>query len=261
MIVNAHSAQRNRCTRWLLLSLVSLLSLALTSACVTDDARKASEARRELGVTYMTEGNTEAALRELVQAKKLNPRDAKIRHALGMAFFAKEVPKKAEEELKAAIRLDPGLSEARLNLSSLYLDQQRFEEAIVQLKLVTEDYLYRQPARAWNNLGWAYYKTGKRQEALRAYQKALQIAPQFCQALHNASLLQTENQGLDSALNFAQRAVQNCPQDLRFRLQLGQVQAQLKRVADARTTLQEVAEKDPNGALGAEAKKALRALP
>lgn len=240
---------------------LGLGALVLLTACVTEEALKTSSAHRELGLTYMNEGNNEAALRELVKAKKLTPRDATVRHALGMAFFAKDVPRKAEEELKAAIRLDPALSEARLNLASLYLEQERYPLAIEQLQRVTEDYLYRSPARAWNNLGWAYYKYGKPTDALKAYQKSLQLAPQFCQALHNFAVLQAETQVLESALTLAQRAVQNCPQDLRYRLQLGQVQAELKRVADARTTLQEVAEKDPNGMLGAEAKKALRTLP
>lgn len=236
------------------------LVLMLGIGCVSATDVKTSGALRDLGVSYLNEGNNEAALRELIKARELNPKDARIHHELGLAFFAKGLEKKAEQEMLSAIKLDPTLSEARLNLSSLYISQERYGDAVAQLKVVTDDYLYRSPARAWNNLGWAYYKMSRIEEALAAYQKALQIAPSFCQALHNVALVHIDRKNMESAAIFAEKAVQSCPDDLRFRLHLGVVQGALQRLEEAQANLQLVVDKDPGGTLGAQAKDALKGL-
>lgn len=242
------------------LGLGLVIGLGLQTGCVSKQDIKTSSALRELGLSYLNEGNSEGALAELLKARDLNPKDARIHHELGLAFFAKGLEKQAETEMLKAIKLDPKLSEARLNLASLYMAQERYSEAVDQLKVVTEDYLYRSPARAWNNLGWAYHQLGRKPEAARAYQRALQIAPNFCQALHNVALLQKEEEKVEAAAVYAERAVQSCPDDLRFRYQLGTIQATLKKVAEAQANLQLVADKDPVGELGAQARAALQAL-
>lgn len=245
--------------RWWFLA-VPIVLLLSSGACVSTEDIKTANAYRDLGVSYLNEGNNEAALRELLRAKELNPRDARIRHEVALAFFAKGLTEKAEVEFLAAIRLDPKLSEARLNLGSMYLSQERYQEAVVQLKLVTEDYLYRSPARAWNNLGWSYYRLGRLPEAMGAYQQALRIAPNFCQALHNVALVHTDRKELENAMVFSEKAVQTCPDDPRFRLQLAMTQVALKRIDDATTNLQRVVEKDPVGSVGAQAREALRTV-
>lgn len=259
MQTSTWSRARRWCGGWVRVALPLALLLS-SGACVSTEDIKTANAYRDLGISYLNEGNNEAALRELLRAKELNPRDPRIRHEVALAFFAKGLTAKAELEFKAALKLDPKLSEARLNLASMYLSLERYEEAVVQLKLVTEDYLYRSPARAWNNLGWTYYKLGRFPEAMGAYQQALRIAPNFCQALHNVALVHSDRKELENAVAFSERAVQTCPEDLRFRFQLAMTQAALKRMDDATTNLQLVVEKDPVGSLGAQAREALRTV-
>lgn len=241
-------------------ALALMVGLGVQTGCVSKQDIKTADALRELGLSYLNEGNNEGALAELIKARDLNPKDARIHHELGLAFFAKGLDKQAETEMLKAIKLDPKLSECRLNLASLYMATERHSEAVDQLKLVTEDYLYRSPARAWNNLGWAYQQLGRNTEAARAYQKALQIAPNFCQALHNASILERQAEKVENAAIFAERAVNSCPEDLRFRYQLGTLQASLKKVNEAQANFQLVADKDPTGELGAQARAALKSL-
>ena len=43
-----------------------------------------STAKREIGEAYMRQGNYTAALRELMEAERLNPRDPLVHDALGL---------------------------------------------------------------------------------------------------------------------------------------------------------------------------------
>jgi tetratricopeptide (TPR) repeat protein len=238
---------------------VVILAVGLTGCVSAEKARKA-DALRNLGLSYLNEGNLESALKQLLDAKKLNPRDARIRHELGLAFFAKDLMPQAEKEFLAAIRLDPKLTEARLNLGTLYIAQERYPEAITYLEQVTQDFLYRSPARAYNNLGWAYYKMGQEEKALNEYQRALKVAPLFCQALYNAALIYEGRKDLENAVQYLERAVNACPDDLRFRLKLGLVQLKLERRDEAVKSLEMVVKGDPTGGLGAEAREVMRSL-
>ncbi len=238
------------------LSIVALVA----SGCVSVEEARQADALRELGTSYLNEGSTEDALRELENAKDLNPRDAGIRHALGMAFFAKELFDKAEKELLAAIRMDPDLTEARLNLASLYIAEQRYEEALTYLQQVVDDYRYRSPARAYNNMGYVYLQMKRYDEAVAALKQALRIAPRFCQAQYNLSLVYEAMDRLDDAGRHREQAVSLCPDDHKYRLALATLQVRLHRRGEAMENFKRVLEADPNGELGAAAREQLEAL-
>ncbi len=239
---------------------MGLLVGLLASACVTVEEARQADALCELGVSYLNEGSTEDALRELEHAKELNPRDADIRHALGMAFFAKELPEPAEKELLAAIRLNPDLTEARLNLASLYIATGRYEDALTYLQQVIDDYRYRSPARAYNNMGYVYYRLERYDEAVGALKQALRIAPRFCQAHYNLSLVYEAQSALEDAARHLEEAVSLCPDDLRYRLTLASLQVRLNRPGEAMENFEWIVRADPNGEMGAAARKELEAL-
>jgi len=128
------------------------------------------------------------------------------------------------------------------------------------LEQVTQDYLYRKPSRAFNNLGWAYHKIGKRKEALEAYEKALRTDPQFCQVLFNVAVIHEEQEDLSRAANYLERAVTHCPAEIRYRFKLGVTLARLDRDDEALQNLEKVVTTDPSGALGIEAREYIRNL-
>ncbi len=234
--------------------------LVIGAGCVTVEEARQADALCELGTSYLNEGSTEDAIRELERAKSLNPRDADIRHALGMAFFAKELFPKAEKELLAAIRLDPDLTEAKLNLAALYIAMERYEEALEYLQQVVADYRYRSPARAYNNMGYVYLQLGRYDQAEEALRQALRIAPRFCQAQYNLSLVYEAENRLEDARRHREEAVSLCPDDLRYRLALGMLQVRLDRRVEAIDNFKRVVEADPTGEMGDAAREQLEAL-
>ncbi len=91
-----------------------------------------------------------------------------------------------------ALRLDPACSNASINLSVIFMDANRFEEAITLLEkghnLDPENQLLRKNlVAAYINLGYNYAQAGKQQEAIPLYEKALNVDPVNSIAVGNIS--------------------------------------------------------------------------
>jgi len=72
-------------------------------------------------------------------AAKLQPKNVSIRYNLGIHYQTKiKDYKKAEEWYRAALELDHDLCEARVNLGTLYILQNRQEDAIKELNLAAK---------------------------------------------------------------------------------------------------------------------------
>lgn len=230
------------------------------TACVTVQDQRQASALKDLGTSYLMEGNTPLAIKTLLQARELNPRDARIHHELGLAYFARGLGVEAEACFKRALELDPTLTEARLNLAGLYISVERYADAIPLLEQTVADPTYKAPDRAYNNLGWCYYQMGRRNDAERAYNQALQLSPRFCHAWYNKGLLYDEDGNMAETFNIWSRAVQYCPDDPSYSLSFGILLMRLNRMEEARTYFQRVAAADPDGGLGQKAREYLQVL-
>jgi protein O-mannosyl-transferase len=73
----------------------------------------------ETGKVLLAQGNAAAALHEFGRALALNPRDAQNYNNRGVALQLLGLPDAARQDYLRALALDPGLTEARRNLSRL----------------------------------------------------------------------------------------------------------------------------------------------
>ncbi len=153
--------------------LVGVLLTALTATgCATsgpnaeeESARRRANSHFNLAADHSDNGRIELAMRELLAAKRLDPKNAKIQHALGIAYLRKGKVPEAEAHLNTAIELAPGYHEARYNLSTLYLNQGRYEECVTHSQILFDDPTFSSPWRALTNWGWSAYKLGDRAQA------------------------------------------------------------------------------------------------
>jgi type IV pilus assembly protein PilF len=145
-----------------------LLALLLfVSACALGEAsKKKASYHYQMGMSYLTENNITNALVELTEAEKLNPDDPDLQFNLGRAYFLKDRLDVAEQKFLRAIALKPEFPEARFNLGRVYLQMKRWDDAIFQFKLVTEDIFYQNQEAAAINLGIAYLNKGDYPKAL-----------------------------------------------------------------------------------------------
>ncbi len=138
-----------------------------------------SRARFDLGLSYLKERQTIQALREFIEAEKLNPDDPEIQNTLAMTYFEKKVYDKAEEHLRKALIADPKYSEAWNNLGTVYRHMGQPDEAVNCYEKALEDVLYVTPERALFNLGMIYFERGLYTKALEYFVQAYEANKLF----------------------------------------------------------------------------------
>ncbi len=224
-----------------------LLLPLLLAACLTPRAIKESEGHRTLALTYIQEGNTPAAISSAKLATENNPWDREAWQTLGLAYFAAEIHDAAEKAFLKSVKLDPEFSQVRVNLGSLYLSTERWEEAIEHLEVAAGDPEYRQPVRALHNLGWAWFNRGDNAKAREYYVRVLKRFPLFCPAHLNLGLVEEAEGKVEEALA-RYRAAWDCdPRDLKALLNLGIAEGRLDLISDACEHLGQVRDADPVG--------------
>jgi tetratricopeptide (TPR) repeat protein len=84
---------------------------------------------------------------------------------------------KAEEELRAAIRIDEDFSEAHTYLGQIFSSQNRWDEAIKSYRQALSNPLYATPDLARFHLGRALAQQGNFQASLEALEDAVGVSP------------------------------------------------------------------------------------
>jgi Flp pilus assembly protein TadD len=138
-----------------------------------------------------TRGDAGGARRRFERAVRLR-RDFAEGHAnLGEALLSLEEPAAAEAELRAALKIDPDLADARQNLGRTLLKRglQRREESPALFAAARREYLHlleAEPDRpaAHHDLAFMDYTEGRYERAEREYRRAAELAPTSYEALH-----------------------------------------------------------------------------
>lgn len=163
--------------------LLILLAVTFSSGCVPtlSDSNKASY-HFQMGESHLRENNITAALIELTEAEKIAPDDPALLNFLGLVYFRKGRYEIAEQKYLRALQIKPQFSEARNYLAVNYMEMKRWDDAISQLKLVTDDLFYQNQESAQINLGLAFLGKGDNQRALDVLRNAVILYPQSPQA-------------------------------------------------------------------------------
>jgi len=88
-----------------------------------------SNAEVKKGMAALDSGDVAGARTAFEAAVAKNPQDPQAHFYLGITLNQQKDDKGAERELKEALRIMPDLDEASSNLSALYLDQQKWDQA------------------------------------------------------------------------------------------------------------------------------------
>ncbi len=179
---------------------------------------------------------------------------------------------------REALRLEPRLDEARINLATILAHQGRLDDAAAELEAVLpgarnpvdvrmrlgnvhalagdldaalEQYravLEQQPdhVMARSNLGQLLVRKGRRAEGMTAYREALARDPAFVAARFNLAIALAADGSLDEARQELERTLQHAPEFSAARLQLALVLDQQGRRADARAEVERVLAARPN---------------
>ncbi len=206
-----------------------------------------SRAQADLGRAYLHEGNPEGAVEVLEKAVKLDPGNWTAWNHLGMAYMEKNRPEQAERALKKSIKLSNGKAEPLLNYGLVLFAQGKAQEAVLQYRLALEDITYRKSALILNNLGYALFSLQRYDEALSALRRAVDRAPNLCQARFNMGLVLRAMDRPDEALASFEQVILMCPDAIMGAyLNAGDLLMQTGHSARALEYLGKVIEKAPD---------------
>lgn len=257
--------------------LVVLVSGGLTNqGCgngVSGEETMRSRSEFDLGVGLMNEGSTAGAFEHLLRSVQLDPDNAEAHNVLGVLFTARHDYTKAEEHLRAAIHAAsahaedqrPSLSaELHNNFGVLYMEQERWDDAIRELRLAANDLLYTTPYLAWANLGWSLHKKGDEHGALSALTHSVELQHDFCLGylrLGTVYLSTGQPQDAENALTHVVEVPNTTCNHLQDAWQLrGEARARLGERDDAGTDFERCVELGPDTDAGRTCRRLLDAM-
>lgn len=108
----------------------------------------------------------------------------------GMSYAQSKTWKDSETLWLQALKVNPNCAVAHSNLAAEYIDTGRPQEAIAHAQAaIAKPGRYLELYRSHNNLGTAYSRLNRNEEAIPCYTKALEINPKFNEARLNRAIV------------------------------------------------------------------------
>ena len=243
-------------TNRFVLSLGLFLIFCIASCAANIEVRKKQgEASRNLGEAYMQQGDFSSALRELLKAEKIYPKDPLLQNDFGLAYMAKDRLDLAVKHFKNAVKLKPDYTPARNNLGTAYLAKKEWDVAIACFKEIVDDILYATPHFPLTNLGWAYYNKHEYKVAEKYYLDALKLEPNFIIALRGLGQTYIAMERAADAVAILEKAVKNYPRSAESYFYLAKAYSLSGEYKKAVSAYNKVIELAPESFLAGEAQK------
>jgi type IV pilus biogenesis/stability protein PilW len=186
--------------------LVSLLLALAACATTSKTDRERAMLHFQIGTGYLSGGQYPLAMKELLQAEQLDPKNPLILNNLGLAYYVRGKLKPAEEKFRAAVHEEPKFSEAKNNLGRVLIDLNRSSEALRVLREAEADLTYQFPEKTLSNIGMAYFTGGDYKKAEEYLARSLVIrrhcttADYYGRTLLEMKRLQQSAKALDQAI-------------------------------------------------------------
>jgi Tfp pilus assembly protein PilF len=134
-----------------------------------DTSNGSAREHLETGRAYLLEGNYNAAISELSTAASLDPKLTEAHNLLGVAYDKKGFGDRAKESFERAVKMEED-ADTLNNLGFSFYQNGNYRAAVDRLKRAAK--LAPGDERILNNLGLAYCRLGKIDEAYKAFARA-----------------------------------------------------------------------------------------
>lgn len=242
--------------------LFSMAFIGCAGTGTTGGTKNKEKARafEDLGTSFIRQGNLRAALEKFLEAEKLDPENAYIKHELAQVYRDFGKYDKALEYFEQALALKPRFPEAQNNLGTLYVMLKKWDLALEHFQEAADDLLYRTPHFAYTNIGLANYFKGNYGMAIRSFKQALKHAPEYSPAYFGLGYVYEELNDLNRAIEAYKKSIFYSPDNASAFFQIGRIYLRLNRNIEARETLGRFIELVPEGTDADEARKMLRMI-
>jgi tetratricopeptide (TPR) repeat protein len=174
------------------------------------------------------------AIAEYTKIVELQTNDIESRLLLGQLYTLSHDTPRAEEQFKAAQRIDPGSEDVVLNLARLYSDSGDMTQALAVLSAVPAD---DRTAKMDYAMGMSYDQLKQNKNAIDAYSKAFELEPDNLDAERGlAQALLNDNQFAPALKHFEAISTAD-PQDAQTYLRIAEIERRQGHYEQALTTL------------------------
>jgi len=161
--------------------------------------QQAAAANTQLGIQYLNQGDLNLAKAKLDRALQEDPGSADVHSARAMLFERMNLPAKADDEFRTALRIAPHDPDV-INNYAVYLCQSgRTDDGVKHFLEAAHDALYRTPASAYTNAGVCLRAAKRDDEARADFNAAVQVKPNDPEAAFQLASLDFDHGQLTAA--------------------------------------------------------------
>ncbi|KHL71093.1 pilus assembly protein PilW [Pseudomonas flexibilis] len=166
---------------------------------------QARDAYIQLGIGYLQKGASERAKEPLSKALEIDPNHADAHAALALVFQTQMEPALADQHYRKALAVR--LKDARIlnNYGTFLYEQKRYEQAYERYRQASEDTLYGERSRVFENLGLTAQALKRDDQAAEHFQRALRLNANRPQALLSMAELSYNRKDYVAARNYYER--------------------------------------------------------
>jgi len=202
--------------------MICLMAAVLTVGCTTSTTQTSSkrmvfpdgasqnralETYIQLGEGYLHQRDTSNARRVFTRALSIDKNSSEAIAGMAIIYQLEQEVEKSEKFFKRALRADKANSKARNNYGAFLFAQERYNDALTELKKATADTEYDRREAAFVNLGRTYVALERFQEAEAAFTRALQLDSRNASALLNLTKLYYDSERYPEAKQHYDRYV------------------------------------------------------
>ena len=164
-------------------------------------------------------------------------------YMLGLSAWKSGDLAKSEQAFEKALSIDPHHVKSLVNLSRVFIEQKRHDEALDGLSRAAA--IDPESTQVYRLLGRTYHTQGKRDEAVAAYRRAIELNELDAWSMNNLALLFLETQRADEALPLLAKAVELRQDVPAFHNNLGMALEHTGRFSEAATAYKGALAADP----------------
>jgi type IV pilus assembly protein PilF len=159
----------------------------------------------QLAVAYLEQNDVVAAREKIDKALAQNPKDASVQTTAGVVYERLQEIDEADKHYATAVRLEPRNPGLKNNYAVFQCRRGRFEQGQKLFEQAAHNPAYATPEVAFSNAGVCARSAGKLAAAEQLFRKALEVRPEYPDALlQMADLTFTRGAGV-AARAFLQR--------------------------------------------------------
>lgn len=219
-------------------------AVAMLRELIKRDPRN-GDARLLLGSVLMEDGQRES-IDQLAEGVRLQPTSAEAHNALGEAYVAFDNPKAALPEFERAVKLNPRLAVAHVNLAAILVEQGQNQPAAVHLDQAIQ-LIGSNSEAAYPHYLRAKIYNGDRDAAKASseLEKAVSLSPDFAEAWSDLGETRKTLGDDDGSLKALRRSVELNPTGAVARTRLGTKLLDIGSAHEAVGHLEEAVRLDP----------------